>query len=66
MVSDNDDDKESTGSVEDNLKDEEDWLDELNKEPHEFNLDGLTTAPNKLPNIVVDEEEWLSTPAEML
>ena len=57
------DDEESTGSVEDILEDEDDWPNELNKVPHEFNLDGPTTPPSNLPNNVVDEKEWLPTPA---
>ena len=57
------DDEESTGSVEDVLEDEDDWPNELNKVPHEFNLDGPTTPPSKLPHNVVDEKEWLPPPA---
>ena len=40
----------------DNLEDEDNWPDELH-EALQFNLDGPTSPPCELPNLVVDEEE---------
>ena len=51
------DDKDRTGTNDDNLEDENNWPDELNKAPHGFNFDGPTTLVSELLNIIVDEEE---------
>ena len=60
------DDEDTTGMNNDSREDKDNWPDELNKAPYEFNLDGPTTPPSESPNIIVDEEEQLLTPAAEL